>query len=213
MPRQPRAQRTRQRILAAAATVFSERGYDGTTTRVVAETAGVATGSVYRYFCDKAALLRELSRARMAEAHAKTLAAVAQVPEQRPTDTMLRRQLAHVVHGVVEYHCEDWALHQVIAQRRICDAELDAITVAAEEALIGNIASLLERWGLRGDAAATAFVLFGMVEGTVHAFVARKFASPQPDPLLQSNRIDDALSEALTNIILGGCHGIDSTER
>ena len=50
---------TRQQLLDAAVRVFSQRGYSGATTREIAETAGVAEGSIYRHFADKSALFRE----------------------------------------------------------------------------------------------------------------------------------------------------------
>ncbi|MFT4624516.1 MAG: AcrR family transcriptional regulator [Myxococcota bacterium] len=47
----------RRRILAAARRLFTERGYDGTTTRAIAQAAGVGTGTVYAYAETKLDLL------------------------------------------------------------------------------------------------------------------------------------------------------------
>lgn len=47
----------RKQILAAAITVFAERGFHRTTIRDVAKAAGVADGTIYNYFTDKTALL------------------------------------------------------------------------------------------------------------------------------------------------------------
>ncbi|MFO7273435.1 MAG: helix-turn-helix domain-containing protein [Bacillota bacterium] len=44
---------TRSRILKAALQVISERGYNGATTAEIARRAGVAEGTIYRYFKDK----------------------------------------------------------------------------------------------------------------------------------------------------------------
>ncbi|HOK88754.1 MAG TPA: TetR/AcrR family transcriptional regulator [Candidatus Hydrogenedentes bacterium] len=52
----------RVRIFAAALEIFSERGFHGATMDQVAERAGVAKGTVYRYFASKEELLRELFR-------------------------------------------------------------------------------------------------------------------------------------------------------
>ncbi len=52
----------RRRILDAALVVFAARGYDGTSVPEVAEKAGVATGTLYHYFEDKAALVNEVYR-------------------------------------------------------------------------------------------------------------------------------------------------------
>jgi AcrR family transcriptional regulator len=48
---------TRMRLLDAAATVFCERGYEGTTVAEVARRAGLTTGAIYANFRDKAELL------------------------------------------------------------------------------------------------------------------------------------------------------------
>ncbi|MGH3253426.1 MAG: TetR/AcrR family transcriptional regulator [Trebonia sp.] len=58
------AERNRQRILAAAAGVFTERGLDATLDEV-ARAAGVGIGTVYRRFPDKDALVSELFRDRI----------------------------------------------------------------------------------------------------------------------------------------------------
>jgi AcrR family transcriptional regulator len=58
------AERNRQRILAAAAEVFTERGLDATLDEV-ARAAGVGVGTVYRRFPDKEALVAALFRDRI----------------------------------------------------------------------------------------------------------------------------------------------------
>jgi AcrR family transcriptional regulator len=54
---EPSAGTTRDRLLDAAAEVFCERGYDGTTVAEVARRAGLTTGAIYANFRDKAELL------------------------------------------------------------------------------------------------------------------------------------------------------------
>ncbi|GAA2595903.1 hypothetical protein GCM10010411_31700 [Actinomadura fulvescens] len=49
-PGQQRAVETRERLLAAAARVFSEYGYAAGTTNRIAEAAGHSIGSLYQYF-------------------------------------------------------------------------------------------------------------------------------------------------------------------
>ena len=58
------AERNRQRILAAAADLLSERGLDATLDDV-ARAAGVGVGTVYRRFPDKESLIEELFRERV----------------------------------------------------------------------------------------------------------------------------------------------------
>jgi TetR/AcrR family transcriptional regulator len=56
--RQERSRETRSRILDVALTIFSERGYDGASTRDIAEAAGVNQGLVTYYFGTKQMLWR-----------------------------------------------------------------------------------------------------------------------------------------------------------
>ena len=53
-------QRTRERVLSSARRLFSERGYEGTTIRDIAQVAGMSTGAVFASFADKAELFDEI---------------------------------------------------------------------------------------------------------------------------------------------------------
>lgn len=52
----------RRRILDAALRTFADRGFHGTSVPEVAEAAGVGTGTLYRYFEHKEALVNEVYR-------------------------------------------------------------------------------------------------------------------------------------------------------
>ncbi|WP_020410630.1 TetR/AcrR family transcriptional regulator [Hahella ganghwensis] len=57
-----RKQYIREKILQAAAELTAEQGFSGTSVSAIAARAGVATGSVYRYFPNKSALCTEVFR-------------------------------------------------------------------------------------------------------------------------------------------------------
>lgn len=59
-PRQERAKATVETILEAAAHVLVTSGYEGTTTKAIAERAGVSIGSLYQYFPSKEAVVAML---------------------------------------------------------------------------------------------------------------------------------------------------------
>lgn len=59
---QARLDAQRAAILAAANELLAERGYAGCSVAAVAERAGIATGTVYKHFADKATLVVELFR-------------------------------------------------------------------------------------------------------------------------------------------------------
>ncbi len=58
----PRIKDKRSAILQAALKVFSEGGVNGVPMPALAEQAGVGTGTIYRYFSSKEALVNELFR-------------------------------------------------------------------------------------------------------------------------------------------------------
>ncbi len=60
-PSVPPEVETQTRILEAAKKLFARRGYDGTTTRDLAQAAGVAEGTIFRHFESKKAILIEVA--------------------------------------------------------------------------------------------------------------------------------------------------------
>lgn len=60
VPKQERAYQKRKALLESGRVLFSDKGYENTTAKEIAAHANVATGTFYRYFCDKRQLLMEL---------------------------------------------------------------------------------------------------------------------------------------------------------
>jgi AcrR family transcriptional regulator len=52
---------THDKILQAAQKLFARHGYDGTTTKELAEKAGIAEGTLFRHFANKKAILVEVA--------------------------------------------------------------------------------------------------------------------------------------------------------
>lgn len=70
-------QRTREKVIAAAKRLFSERGYERSTIRDIAKTAGMSTGAVFASFTDKSDLFVEIAEAEQAELRGLMTAAAA----------------------------------------------------------------------------------------------------------------------------------------
>jgi AcrR family transcriptional regulator len=56
----PRAERSRRAILDAALHLFSTRGFRSTSTRDIADIAGISTGALYHHFSDKELIFQSL---------------------------------------------------------------------------------------------------------------------------------------------------------
>ena len=74
-PVQARSRQTVIRILDAAAAIADELGVDATTTRAIADRAGVSYPSLYRFFADREAILDELLERHCAELDARCVEA------------------------------------------------------------------------------------------------------------------------------------------
>ncbi|MBW0106184.1 TetR/AcrR family transcriptional regulator, partial [Pseudonocardia sp. KRD291] len=74
--RSARVRRTVRDVLDAAARVFAERGYQAVSMDEIATAAGVARGTVYKYFSDKSDLLSVLAE----EAHTELAELLARLP-------------------------------------------------------------------------------------------------------------------------------------
>jgi AcrR family transcriptional regulator len=133
-----------ERIRAAAKRLFTERGYEGTTIRAIAEEAGVATGTVLVYGETKDALLHELWRR---EAMPIVEEAVSSVPDGGFADRVMH------LFGPLLAH---YASHPELA--RVVVKELPFLTGAAAEAhrpalmtLLVALAGLVEQAKARGE--------------------------------------------------------------
>ena len=87
-------------ILAAAAELFAERGYKGTTTRAIAERAGVNEVTIFRRFQNKQGILRALG-----ESWQSSMAgyAIAALPEPADTHATLEALAQLEVHQATAY--------------------------------------------------------------------------------------------------------------
>lgn len=76
--RQERGERRITQLLDAAEAVFSEIGYERTTTNAIAARAGVSPGTLYQFFANKDAIAEALAvrfRAKLEETHERAFAA------------------------------------------------------------------------------------------------------------------------------------------
>lgn len=143
--RQDRKEATRGEILAAARRLFGELGWEGTTTKKVAESAGVAVGTVFLHFPDKSALLEAALRERISEVLA---AAAATLP-----GSGLLAQLTHLAGALYGMYAEDRALARVLVKESLflTDGEAAAAARAQVEQFSHQVAALIDAARIRGE--------------------------------------------------------------
>jgi AcrR family transcriptional regulator len=85
---------TRRRIVACARKLFNDKGFEQTTTRYIAEAAGIAAGTMFNYFPSKEALAMTIVAETLAEARAQYEARL------RGDETLDEALFAHVAVGL-----------------------------------------------------------------------------------------------------------------
>ncbi len=87
---------TRTRILKAALKLFARQGYDGTTTRDLAEAANVAEGTLFRHFSNKKAILVEVATQGWVEILTDLLTELSGMASYKAVAQVMRRRMMHL---------------------------------------------------------------------------------------------------------------------
>ena len=136
-PRRERnKQEKRERIVAAARTLFSRKGFAATTTAQIAERAEIGAGTLFLYFASKDDLLVAIFREQM---DALVRGALATLPKRGS----LLDEMVHVYGAMIEFHERDPEL------ARACVKEMLFVSgtnrAAVHEFIDGLDAQLAER--------------------------------------------------------------------
>jgi AcrR family transcriptional regulator len=103
------AQDRRQRLLDAAAELFSRQGYKGTTTRQIAAKAGVTEALIYRHFPTKEDLYWEII-----EAHCKARGARVQLKQRLNSSDDIAPVFSEIGADILQRHTEDPQLYRLL---------------------------------------------------------------------------------------------------
>ena len=124
---------TRTRILQAAQRLFAARGFEGTTTRDLAQMAGVAEGTLFRHFDNKKAILVEVATSGWVDILTDLLTelsemgsykAIAQVMHRRMWNLQKNADIMRVCFMEVQFHPD--------LRDRIQTEVIDKMTAVAE---------------------------------------------------------------------------------
>ncbi|MEH2116125.1 TetR/AcrR family transcriptional regulator [Nostoc sp.] len=89
----PSEAQTRTRILEAAQRLFASQGFDGTTTRDLAQAAGVAEGTLFRHFPNKKAILVEVATSGWVEILTDLLTELSEMGSYKAVAQVMRRRM------------------------------------------------------------------------------------------------------------------------
>ncbi|NHC35813.1 TetR/AcrR family transcriptional regulator [Scytonema millei] len=196
------ADSSRDRILQAAQRLFARQGFDGTTTRDLAQAAGVAEGTLFRHFSNKKAILVEVATQGWVEILTDLLTelsemgsykAVAQVMQRRMWNFQKNADLMRVCFMEAQFHPDlrDRVQSEVIA--KMTDVAEAFFQTAMERGIYRPMNPRL-----------VAQVFLGMfaISGFSHNTLMEPNASPQ-----QMKEMAEGLADIFLNGVLVKGHG------
>jgi AcrR family transcriptional regulator len=187
-PRQQRSRETYDRVLDAAAAIFKEFGYAGTTTNKIAEAAGISIGTLYHYIPDKDALLYSLTERHLASG---TDSIVNVFLRLRSEQLGLEESLRAIISTIIDMHVNEPNLHHLLYDSAPRSEELQKRLKEADAAMATEVAWHLQRLGVAGEhRSLVASLLVTGVEAQVHRATLDPIESVTPE----------VLTDVLTNL-------------
>ncbi|MDB9539984.1 TetR/AcrR family transcriptional regulator [Anabaenopsis tanganyikae CS-531] len=191
----PSEAQTRTRILESAQKLFASQGFDGTTTRDLAQAAGVAEGTLFRHFPNKKSILVEVATSGWVDILTDLLTELSEMGSYKAIAQVMRRRM--------------WNLHKNVDMMRVCFMEVQFhpdLRDRIQEEVIDKMTGVAEAFfqtamdkGIyrQTDAKLVAKVFLGMfaIAGFSNNTVIAPDASPQE---MQQ------MAEGLADIFLNG---------
>lgn len=111
-----KAEVSRERVLAAAAGIFSERGYAGATMRDIASAAGLQAGSLYYHYPSKELLIEAVLDSGIHGVSTAVYTAIAALPPSSSYGERLRAAIVAHLESVLTYGAYASASRHLLAQ-------------------------------------------------------------------------------------------------
>lgn len=189
-PKQQRAIRKRNALLASAFTEFSAKGFEATTAKSIADSAGVATGTFYQYFHNKDDVLLEITRQRFEalQEHLQVPHTELSVANTQNETSDLRQIFSQALGFLYDFHQQEAGLHDVLEYRRRVDPALAELMDTGEAVLMERVRAFVARY-VRDQVETTAFCLFSMAEGIVHRHVFQGHQAVSRDQVIETGTL------------------------
>ncbi len=190
----------RQALLAAAAHLFRQQGFDATSTRDIATAAGMRSGSPFYHFENKQALLAAVMQEGMRSALARQTAAT----ETLPAQAAARERLGVLVRNHFEVLLgpdSDFIPVMLYEWRRLDPDQVGEVTAlkdAYEAAWVPVLNSLHASGQLAGDPVLARLMIFGALNWAVQWYrPPPPRASRAKSPANNRATLDDLTTTAL----------------
>lgn len=184
-PKQVRSSQLVEAVLEAAAQVLAKEGAQRFTTARVAEKAGVAVGSLYQYFPNKAAILFRLQADEWRQTH-DLLQAILEDAGKPPLD-----RLRALVHAFIRSECEEARMRGALNDAAPLYRDAPEAKLARESGK--RIMQTFMREALPGASKEARDLAANLVKSTLSA-VGQRF-SESPRTVAEIDRYADALAD------------------
>ncbi|MDP5338387.1 MAG: TetR/AcrR family transcriptional regulator [Nodularia sp. (in: cyanobacteria)] len=191
----PSEAQTRTRILQAAQKLFASKGFDGTTTRDLAQAANVAEGTLFRHFSNKKSILVEVATSGWVDILTDLLTELSEMGSYKAIAQVMRRRM--------------WNLHKNVDLMKVCFMEVQFhpdLRDRIQEEVIGKMTDVAEAFfqsamdkGIyrQTDAKLVAKVFLGMF--AIAGFSNNTLMAPDASPQEMQQ-----MAEGLADIFLNG---------
>ena len=176
--RQERARRSYLALIEAAIELFSTRPYDLVGTPEIAERAGVAVGTFYRYFEDKHEIYLEVSRRNMIDAYSAT---IADLGPERFAGRARRETISETVAVLFEHVLARPQLTRSLIEMSLRDPHVAELRRAFEAVAVQRLTLLISSIvppSVVPDPEATAYILYGSAMQTAYGLAGHAGAPP-----------------------------------
>jgi AcrR family transcriptional regulator len=157
---------TRSKILLSAHRLFARQGFDGTTTKELALDAGIAEGTLFRYFANKKAILIEVATQGWIQILTDLLTELSEMGSYKAIAQMMRRRMGNMRenHDIMKVCFMEAQFHPELRdqiQSEVIGKMTDIAEVYFEEAINKGV----YRSGIKPKVIATVFVGMFAVAG------------------------------------------------
>lgn len=190
VPQQARSREKRAEILKAAAALFAERGYAGTTSDDIAAAAGVSVGTFYNYFRNKRQALVTLVIERLEEIFSNLQLAQMDFTQGNREES-IRRAITAVMGST------QTALRRVWLELMSHDPELVPYQEIIRRHTLAKVEENLQRSAELGqtwpdlDVEATALGIFNLLDAM----------SLRPEPAISDERLIESLTKMVYRVL------------
>jgi len=172
-PVQKRSRETRRRIVKAARSLFTELGFEETTTHLIAARAGLSVGGIYAHFKNKEVIFLDILEMRSKEAYQATLDCIDTIC----SDNMpLGQALEFLFHTWYQVHMKHGKLNQEMQKFCIMNRMAARIHDRWEKAEGEKILALMQKYQneLQVDDLNTAVVVIARATHEVFQYLYRE---------------------------------------